>query len=188
MLELLYLPSTIGSGGQALDKTTFFSKSCEIYHESWTTNLFTAYRSQPSITRDSITMSTTKPNICTAEGIASLPSQSPEKNISEIFFTMWKLQFEFSLLWILQCRFSTTQKEWFEIFHKPGSKIIYFLQCAKWIKSWFVFKLACNWILYSVGLACPDMTKIGTSVRRSSGRRSGVAFRAVDCWQWRSGH
>ena len=28
----------------------------------------------------------------------------------------------------------------------------------------------------------------GTSVRRSSGRRSGVAVRAVDCWQWRSGH
>ena len=28
----------------------------------------------------------------------------------------------------------------------------------------------------------------GTSVRRSSGRRSGVAIRAVDCWQWRSGH
>ena len=25
--------------------------------------------------------------------------------------------------------------------------------------------------------------KIGTSVRRSSGRRSGVAVRAVDCWQ-----
>ena len=24
---------------------------------------------------------------------------------------------------------------------------------------------------------------IGTSVRRSSGRRSGVAVRAVDCWQ-----
>ena len=29
---------------------------------------------------------------------------------------------------------------------------------------------------------------IGTSVRRSSGRRSGVAVRAVDCWQRRSGH
>ena len=41
-----------------------------------------------------------------------------------IFFTMWKVQAVFSLLWILQCRFSTTQKEWFEIFHKPGSKIM----------------------------------------------------------------
>ena len=38
---------------------------------------------------------------------------------------------------------------------------------------------------------CPlifDLTRdlcytIGTSVRRSSGRRSGVAVRAVDCWQ-----
>ena len=29
---------------------------------------------------------------------------------------------------------------------------------------------------------------IGTSVRRSSGRRLGVIVRAVDCWQWRSGH
>ena len=28
----------------------------------------------------------------------------------------------------------------------------------------------------------------GTSVRRSSGRCSAVAVRAVDCWQWRSGH
>ena len=26
------------------------------------------------------------------------------------------------------------------------------------------FKLACNWILYSVGLACPDMTKIAQFV------------------------
>ena len=28
-----------------------------------------------------------------------------------------------------------------------------------------------------------DQMNIGTSVRRSSGRRSGVAVRAVDCWQ-----
>ena len=29
----------------------------------------------------------------------------------------------------------------------------------------------------------PFSAIIGTSVRRSSGRRSGVAVRAVDCWQ-----
>ena len=32
------------------------------------------------------------------------------------------------------------------------------------------------------------ISRIGTSVRHSSGRRSGVAVRAVDCWQSRSGH
>ena len=36
-----------------------------------------------------------------------------------------------------------------------------------------------------LSLAVPhsDLNLIGTSVRRSSGRRSGVAVRAVDCWQ-----
>ena len=41
-----------------------------------------------------------------------------------------------------------------------------------------------SWIYYTYQI----VINFGTSVRRSSGRRSGVAVRAVDCWQWRSGH
>ena len=43
-------------------------------------------------------------------------------------------------------------------------------------------------ISYHFLLGTSWSTPIGTSVRRSSGRSSGVAVRAVDCWQWRSGH
>ena len=47
---------------------------------------------------------------------------------------MWKVQFELFPLWKLQCEFSTTLKELFEIFGKPGSKMIYFPQCAKLVE------------------------------------------------------
>ena len=40
----------------------------------------------------------------------------------------------------------------------------------------------------SCGCIVEQSFYFGTSVRRSSGRRSGVAVRAVDCWQRRSGH
>ena len=64
---------------------------------------------------------------------------------------------EFSTLWKLQCRLCTMRKEWFKIFCKSGSKIIYVSQFARWILSCNSFKMVCNWILYSVDLVCPRM-------------------------------
>ena len=52
-------------------------------------------------------------------------------NASCDVFCNVQLQFEFSTLWKLQYRLSTRQREWFRIFHKTGSKIIYVPQSAK---------------------------------------------------------
>ena len=48
-----------------------------------------------------------------------------------------------------------------------------------------VTKIFLTWINVSrTNVARTNVTTIiGTSVRRSSGRRSGVAVRAVECWQ-----
>ena len=52
------------------------------------------------------------------------------------------------------------QKEWFKLVHKTGSKVIHVPQCLRWIQSCNSSKMVCNWILYSVDLACPEITKI----------------------------
>ena len=77
-----------------------------------------------------------------------------------IFSTLWKVQFKFSTLWKLQGILSITWKECFNIFCKTGCKVISVLQCARWILSCNSFKMVCNWILYSVNLACHEITKI----------------------------
>ena len=102
--------------------------------------------------------------------------------------------------WITDHTVLLLAKTWTEPWAKGSSwtittyyKNLMHLTKTKLSWAWHSSAPACVRLLLLMPPHCESSSRchlsgIGTSVRRSSSHRWGVAVRAVDCWQWRSGH